>query len=301
MLMQAIDTYLALRRAAGFRLRSTERYLRYFAHFASARGETHVRSQTAVDWAGQARTEAERHRRLRTVAHFAHFMRVEEPRHELPPEGVFCGYHRRPKPYIFTDNELQRLLAHTRRLRPSGSLRPQTYSTLFTLLAVTGLRPSEALALRLHDITPEGLVIRDTKFGKSRFVPVHITTLEALDRYRQSRCRIAGHVDHLFVSLKRCPLSLASATRTFRQVLKAAGLPDRPGCPRLYDLRHRFATRALETGPTSRELISQHMLALATYLGHTHITYTYWYLEQTPTLMADIATSCEAFVFGGRS
>lgn len=301
MLMQAIDTYLALRRAAGFRLRSTERYLRYFTRFASARGESHVRGQTAVEWAGQARTEAERYRRLRTVTHFARFMRIEDPRHELPPEGVFRGNHQRPTPYLVTDDELQRLLAYTRCLRPAGSLRPHTYSTLFTLLAVTGLRPSEALALRLHDITPEGLVIRDTKFGQSRFVPVHATTLEALDRYCQCRCRIAGQVDHLFVSLKRRPLSLGSATRTFRQVLKAAGLPERPGHPRLYDLRHRFATRALETGPASRELISQHRLALATYLGHSHITYTYWYLEQTPMLMADIAMRCEAFVFGGQS
>ncbi len=300
MLMHAIDTYLALRRVAGFRLRATEQYLRYFVRFASARGETHVRSQTAVEWAGQARTEAERHRRLRTVTHFARFMRTEDPGHELPPEHVFCGNHRRPTPYIFTDDELERVFVHTRCLKPLRSLRPHTYSTLFTLLAVTGLRPSEALALRLHDITPEGLVIRDTKFGKSRFVPIHATTLAALDRYLHCRRHIAGHVDHLFVSLKRRPLSLCTATRTFHQVLKAAGLPDRPGHPRLYDLRHRFATRALEACPASRELISQHMLALATYLGHTHITYTYWYLEHTPQLMADIAMRCEAFACGGR-
>src|SRR6266516_2013947 len=107
MLMHAIDTYLALRRAAGFRLRATEHYLRYFARF----------------------------------------MRTEDPGHELPPEQVFCGNHRRPTPYIFTDDELERVLVHTRRLKPSRSLRPHTYSTLFTLLAVTGLRPSEALAL----------------------------------------------------------------------------------------------------------------------------------------------------------
>jgi integrase/recombinase XerD len=98
MLMHAIDTYLALRRVAGFRLRATEHYLRYFARFASARGETHVRSQTAVDWAGQAHTETERHRRLRTVLHFARFMRTEDPGHELPPEHVFCGSHRPTDP-----------------------------------------------------------------------------------------------------------------------------------------------------------------------------------------------------------
>lgn len=296
MLIQAVDTYLAVRRAAGFKLRSPEQYLRYFVRFASTHGDTHVRVKTAIDLAALARTEAERHRRLRTLVHFARFMRAENQRHEIPPDYVFCGQHQRPSPYIFTDDELWRLLVQASLLSPSGSLRPHTYSTLFTLLAVTGMRPSEALALRFQDITPDGLVIREAKFRKSRLVPLHETTVEALERYLQRRRLMAGNDEHLFVLLSRRKLSLVSATRTFRQIVKTAGLPDRPGRPRLYDLRHWFATRTLELCPDNRDGIRQHMLALTTYLGHTH---TYWYLENTPQLMTDIATRCEAFVSGG--
>ncbi len=215
MLIQAVDTYLAVRRAAGFKLRSPEQYLRYFVRFASTHGDTHVRVKTAIDWAALARTEAERHRRLRTLVHFARFMRAEDQRHEIPPDYVFCGQHLRPSPYIFTDDELRRLLVQASRLSPSGSLRPHTYSTLFTLLAVTGMRPSEALALRLQDITQDGLVIRETKFRKSRLVPLHETTVAALERYLQRRRLMAGNDEHLFVSLSRRKLSLVSATRTF--------------------------------------------------------------------------------------
>jgi integrase len=136
--------------------------------------------------------------------------------------------------------------------------------------------------------------------GTSRFVPGHATPLAALDRYLQCRRHSAGHVEHLLVSLKRRPWSRCTATRTFPQVLKAAGLPDRPGPPRLYALRHRCATRALEACPASRERISQHRLALATSLGHTHMPYPYWYLAHPPQLMADIAMRCEAFACGGR-
>ena len=166
---------------------------------------------------------------------------------------------------------------------------------------MTGLRPGEALALRVDDLTPDGLVIRQTKFRKSRLVPLHETTQAALERYRQRRRQVAGHDDHLFISLKRRPLAMCSAACTFRQVLEAAGLPDRPGRPRLHDLRHRFATRALELAPANRDHLDRYMLALRTYLGHTHLAGTYWYLEQVPQLMTEIAERCEAFFTGGPS
>ena len=113
----------------------------------------------------------------------------------------------------------------------------------------------------------DGLVIRETKFRKSRLVPLHETTVAALERYLQRRRLMAGNDEHLFVSLSRRKLSLVSATRTFRQIVKTAGLPDRPGRPRLYNLRHWFATRTLELCPDNRDGIHQHMLALTTYLG----------------------------------
>ena len=298
MLAQAVDDYLAVRRAAGFKLKSAERYLRYFVRFADARGETHVQAKSAIDWASEAKSEVERHRRYQCLIGFARFMHVEEPRHEIPPARVFCGYLPRPTPYLFTDEELRRLIGAAAHLGPPGSLRPQTYKTLFTLLAVTGLRPAEAYALCRDDITHDGLTIRKTKFGKSRLVPIHESTRCALEHYLEQRARVGWDDAHVFVSLAGRPLSACLVSRLFRQLLRTAGLPERPGRPRVHDLRHRFATRALEACSGSREHIGAHMLALTTYLGHAHVGSTYWYLESTPQLMTDIAARCEDFVWG---
>jgi len=299
MLSQSLDHYLAVRRAAGFKLRNSEWYLHSFVLFANAQGDTHVRIETAIAWAALASTENECAGRLSIVRLFSRFMHAEDPRYELVPEHVFCGHHQRPTPYIFTDDELRHLIVEARRLGPPGSLRPHTYDTLLTLLAVTGLRPAAALALRFDDLTPDGLVIRETKFRKSRLVPLHETTVAALQSYQQRRRQIAGHDDHLFVSLRRRPLTMVSAARTFRKLLQAAGLSDRQGRPRLHSLRHRFATRALERCPHDPDDISRHVVALSTYLGHVHLQGTFWYLESTPQLMTDIAEHCETFASGG--
>jgi integrase/recombinase XerD len=176
MLMQAVNTYLAIRRAMGFALDHTEGYLRNFARFALARGDTHIVAATAVDWASRTTSEAQRRNRLHTVIRFARFMAAEDARHEIPPEGLFWGRRQRPIPYIFSDNEIAQLLGAASRLGPPGSLRPQTYSTLFGLLAVTGMRVSEARHLYLQDVTRDGLLIRETKFHKSRLLPLHETT-----------------------------------------------------------------------------------------------------------------------------
>lgn len=301
MLTRAVDDYLALRRAVGFQLKTPELYLRYFVRFARTRGDTYLQATSAIDWASQASTEAERYRRYQCLTHFARFIHAEEPRHEILPEHVFCGHLPRPTPYLFTDDELHRLIRAAGRLGPSGSLRPRTYKTLFILLAVTGLRPAEAYALRLDDITNDGLIIRKTKFRKSRLVPIHGSTRTALEGYLEHRSRIARDDDHVFVSLAQHPLSSCIVSRTFRQLLREAGLPDRPGRPRVYDLRHRFATRALETCSDTRDHVGRHMLALTTYLGHADIKSTYWYLESTPKLMVDIAAQCEGFFCGDSS
>jgi integrase/recombinase XerD len=301
MVMAAVDTYLAVRRAAGFQLKPIELYLRSFARFAAARGETHVVAQTAMDWATTAASEAQRHNRLMTVRRFTRFIHAEDPRHELPPAGVFCGRRQRPIPYIFSAEEIQRLVTAARRLRPPGSLRPYTYSTMFGLLAATGMRPSEARALQLGDLTPDGLIIRQTKFKKSRLLPLHDTTWVALEGYLDRRRRVAGHAPHLFVSRRGGPLSYSVMVDTFYDVLRAAGIPREAGKPRprLMDLRHTFAVRGLETCPNNRDHVGHHMLALTTYMGHAKVESTYWYLESTPELMADIALHCEAFVYGG--
>ncbi len=303
MLMHAVDTYLAIRRAAGFKLDAVEGYLRNFAQFATAQGDTHVVTRTAIAWAAQAASEPQRHNRLNVVVRFARFSHAEDPRHDIPPARVFCGQRHRPTPYIFREQDIQALVTHAARLGPSGSLRPQTYSTLVALLAVTGLRISEALALRFQDVTPDGLVIRETKFRKSRLVPLHETATSALQGYLAQRCALALDDDHLFVSSRRRPLSYFTVVKTFHQLLDAAGIPadpDRPR-PRLMDLRHTFASRALETCPDGRDNVGRHMLALTTYMGHARVASTYWYLEQTPQLLGDIAQTCERFFDKERS
>ena len=301
MLIAAVETYLAVRRAAGFQLKPAESYLRSFARFATACGQTHVVTRTVIDWATTAASEAQRHNRLMAVLRFARFMHAEDRRHEIPPEHLFCGRRQRPIPYIFGADEIQRLLACARLLGPPGTLRPSTYSTLFGLLAATGMRPAEALALELRDLTPDGLVIRESKFKKSRLLPLHDTTRAALEQHLRQRRRVAGGDPHLFVSRGGGKLSHAIAAKTFHDVVKAAGIPREPGRPRprLMDLRHTFAVRGLESCPDHRDQVGRHMLALTTYLGHAKVESTYWYLESTPELMADLARRCEAFVYGG--
>jgi integrase len=175
------------------------------------------------------------------------------------------------------------------------------YSTLFALLYVTGLRISEALALEFDDFESETLLIRETKFKKSRRIPVHKTTAAALQRYIERRRRVTTEHKFLFISVRGHRLDRSSVCWVFRRLLKS--IPLRSGRqgqrPRIHDLRHAFATRALETSPEGRDSVGRHMLALSTYLGHANISDTYWYLEATPTLMRDIATACEAHMAGG--
>src|SRR5712671_2616677 len=244
-----------------------------------------------IAWAEQGASEPQRHNRLSVVVRFARFSHAEDSRHEVPPGRLFYGQRQRRVPYLFREEDLQALLAQAARLGPPGSLRPHTYSTLVALLAVTGLRISEALALRFQDVMPDGLVIRATKFRKSRLVPLHEPTTAALQRYLSKRCALALDDTHLFVSGQRRPLSSQSVRATFQQLVAAAGIPVAPGRrrPRLMDLRHTFAARALATCPDDRDHIGRHMLALTTYLGHARVKSTYWYLEQSPALMSNIA------------
>jgi integrase len=175
------------------------------------------------------------------------------------------------------------------------------YATLLGLIAATGLRVSEALDLRFDDLRPDGvLLIRRTKFGKSRLVPLHPTAADALDRYLKQRCGSAVTDDHVFLSAGNRRIASSTVSYTFRRVARLAGVAAERTRPcRIHDLRHTFATRSLEQCSTRRESISRHFVALATYLGHTDIVHTYWYLEATPALMTDIATAAEAMMTGG--
>jgi integrase/recombinase XerD len=218
----------------------------------------------------------------------------------LPPGHLLGRYYRRPTPFIFSAAQLRQLLEAARRLGPPGSLRPHTYETLFALLAVTGLRVSEALALRREDLTRDGLLIRKTKFQKSRLVPLHPTVAIALERYLDRRRVAGGEAARVFVGADGRPLRYQIVRWTFRQLVLAVGLSI-PGQPRphIHSLRHTFAVRALESRPESRLGAARHQVALMTYLGHSHLESTYWYLQSTPLLLHEIADACESVAAGG--
>jgi integrase/recombinase XerD len=299
MLLAHVERYLALRHLRGFTLRTASANLRAFARFAAERGDTHVRRATALAWATEGTSPSTRYIRLRDVAQLARFLHAEDPAHEIPA-NPFQASKGRPLPYIYAPEEIGQLVAATRRLRESYPLRRQVYATMLGLIAATGLRLSEALNLRLADVLPEGVLqIRRTKFGKSRLVPLHPTAITALEGYLQERNRLGVTDDHVFLSASSQRIASRTADYTFGRVRRLAGIaPARTRPPRLHDLRHTFATRALEQCPTRREAVARHFVALATYLGHSEIAHTYWYLEATPELMTDLAAAAEARIAG---
>lgn len=300
MLSDAVTRYVELRRATGFRFLDQGRMLKSFAAFAEARGDVVVRTATALQWAVLGSSQPRRHKRLLMVRSFALAAKAEVPRHEVPPADAFGAPKlKRPVPHIYTPDEIARLIQAAARLGPKGSIRPIMYATLFGLLAATGLRVSEALALKFSDITEDGLIIRNTKFKKSRLVPLHETVRRALENYVSVRS-LHQSDDALFISNSGRVREYTGVNLTFLQLARAIGLrgPSGQRGPRIHDLRHTFAVRSLEQCGRDRDDVARHMIALSTYLGHTHIRHTYWYLETTPLLMKQIAEATEALCLG---
>lgn len=303
MLKQAAQDYLMLRRALGYKLVDTGELLISFTEFAAERGDQTILAATAVEWASHGTSVQRRHRRLRTLELFVEHLRAEDARHERIPIEHFppSNKPRRYPPRIFSTEEIDRVLSLTSRLHPVKSIRPLTYRTLFGLLFTTGMRIGEALNLRLTDIQGNSLTIHQTKFGKSRWLPLHRSTVDALDFYLTQRTAWACDNDQLFLSWShRRPLSHDAALTTFQSLCAQAGLSGAGARrkPRLHDLRHSFATNALLRCAANRDAVEQNMLALSTYLGHVSVNSTYWYLEQTPELMRDIANACEGIQKG---
>jgi integrase len=300
-MMAAVNAYLALRRAAGFDMFNAGFLLASYASFATERNEAHISAETAIAWANRGPSVAQRDERLKTICRFARYIRAEDHRHALPPANYFGWRKRRRVPYIYSEGEISRLLQAAGRLGPAGALRPHTYSTLLALLATTGLRISEALKLRFTDITADGLLIRETKFKKTRLVPLHDTVMAGLNRYVARRRQVGAGDDHVFIGDHGRSLPYSAVQSTFQTLLRKAGLwpPSGGRRPRLHDMRHAFAVKALRASPAGRSRISEHMVALATYLGHVNIYSTYWYLEATPELLQDVADIGESFLCEG--
>jgi integrase len=301
MLSEEVDRYIALRRTLGYKLRKPARHLRAFADYAASLGEAHVRAATILAWVTSAGpTREARAERFRNLALFARFLHAEDSRHEVPGRNPFAIRKTRPIPYIYTPDEIARILDAARKLRLQrlNPLRGELYTTMFGLIAATGLRVSEAIALRVDDVWADGVLhIRETKFCKSRLVPLHPTVVEAVSRYLEKRSRIAADSDYLFPSVRGRALCPSTVNYIFRRLLRQAGVaPGRRRQPRIHDLRHTFATRVLEQCGAERGEIARHFVALSTYLGHADIRNTYWYLQATPEMMTDIAAAAEMLV-----
>jgi integrase len=233
------------------------------------------------------------------VRQFARWLNAIEPRHQVPPRRLLDVRHRRGKPHIYSDEEITRLMAEAGRLKSSTGMKALALETLIGLLAATGLRPGEAAALEIGDVNldVQVLVIRESKFGKSRQVPIHPSTATALKRYARHRDRIFRNRDNsfFFVSDRGAPLELGAVRRWFCKASRACGLrkkQERHRCgrgPRLQDLRHTFATRRLVEWYKNGSNVAVQMPKLATYLGHSSVACTYWYIEAVPELL-ELAT-----------
>jgi integrase len=201
MLSQDLTRYTDLHRSLGFKFRIQHSLLRNFVTYAEAQGDEFVRVDRVLDWAARAPSPPQRRNRLLTVRRFALAMQAEDARHEVPAADAL-GHARfdRRIPHIYRPDEIAELMQAAAQLQPAGSIRPLMYSTLFGLLAATGMRISEALALRLEGITADGLIIRQTKFQKSRLLPLHETTRRALDHYLSARVRLGTLDGALLVS-----------------------------------------------------------------------------------------------------
>jgi integrase/recombinase XerD len=303
----AVDEYLALRRGLGFSLRGPGALLCHFVAFLEREGAASITRELALRWAQEPATAqpATWASRLSAIRRFAQFWSASDPRTEVPPLGLLPHRYRRKPPYIYTEGEIRRLIEAARQLPSATGVRPATYATLFGLLAVTGLRISEALALNRDDIdwAEAVLTIRRTKFGKSRLVPVHPSTQRALRRYSGQRDRVypTPTTASVFVSERGVRLTPWTVRWTFNRLSRQVGLrgpADRRG-PRLHDLRHRLAVTTLLRWYRAGVDVERHLPALSTYLGHRHVADTYWYLSAVPELLRLAAARLEAR--GGRS
>lgn len=292
-LTQAIQDYLALRRSLGFKLRDAGAALAGFAAFMEQRQAEHITTALALEWAQQPRAAQPAHwaQRLSYVRGFARHHLASDPNTEVPPPGLLPFRPARARPHLYSSEEIRRLLEEALRLPTAASLRPWTFHALLGLLSVTGLRLGEALRLRLDDVDLDAgvLTVRGTKFGKSRLVPIHASTREVLASYRARR---ASHLRsdgaaHFFVTSTGHRLDEGDVHRTFYRLSRAVGLrgPQDSYGPRLHDFRHRFAVETLMRWYREGQDAERLLPVLSTYLGHVHVSDTYWYLSAHPQLM----------------
>ncbi len=291
-----LDRYLSVRRSLGYDLRTEERRLRRFARFADQEGAPHIDTALFLRWDASlpAATTSTRSARLSAVRLFAQWLSSIDPAHEVPPRGLLPDRSQRPRPHIYSEAEIASIIAAAKALPSIYGLRGLTYSTLFGLIAVTGLRISEALALDHDDLDVENgvLRVRRGKLGKERLLPLDSTVVAQLVGYSAERDRLLGSApDAFFVTWKGTRLTDCSARYNFAHACQQIGLrAHQHYCrhgrgPRIHDLRHTFAVQTMINWYRTGKDPAREMIRLTTYLGHTNPDNTFWYLEAVPELL----------------
>ena len=291
-LRPAVDDYLSVRRALGYKLRRAEKLLVDFVDFVERVGADRITIDLALSWATQsAKADASWWAgRLSVVRGFATYLHTLDAMTEVPPPDLMPRRSHRAVPYLYSDEDIAALVNAAETL--SSPLRVLTYKTLIPLLAVTGMRIGEAIRLDRSDLDLRGgvLTVRLSKFGKSRQLPLHASTVEALRSYLLRRDRLSARPEapSLFISTAGARLLYCNVQWTFQRLVHHAGLTVRsPQCrPRLHDLRHSFAVRTVIDAYRADANVAVRLPLLSTYLGHTHPANTYWYLSAAPELLA---------------
>ncbi|SAL07264.1 integrase family protein [Caballeronia calidae] len=291
-LRKSMDEYLTMRRRLGFKLHEAGQRLEGFVRFMERRRASHISASLALTWARESPSVQPViwAQRLGVVRGFACYLSAFDSHTEIPPAGLLPHRYHRRAPYLYTDEETRRILAAALALPPASELRRWTYFTLIGLLSVTGLRPGEVVSLELEDVDLKEcvLTVRGSKHGKSRYVPIHSSTRDALADYlrRRERCLAGSPETHLFVTSQGKPLSGEVISHTFTALTQKIGLRDSTRyAPRLIDYRHLFAVTTLARLARSGKDPERWLPVLSTFLGHQWTKDTYWYVEQHPELM----------------
>ncbi|HKE86481.1 MAG TPA: tyrosine-type recombinase/integrase [Vicinamibacterales bacterium] len=299
--------YVALRRALGFTMRPDERLLREFVDFVERQPESAAMAHLTVTWATRTGGPGTQGRRLSIARQFLVYVQAFDTDVAVPGSGLLPSV-RRSRPRLLIEQDVTRLMDAARGVGPRDALRPQTVATYIGLLASCGLRAQEAIRLTLEDValtaTPPRLTIRQTKFRKSRLVPLHATTAAALNAYAIRRHQLGydGLCDAFFVSERGTPLNYHVIARTFVALARRLGLRGPAGTRgmSLHHLRHSFAVARLAAWAEAGDDTRDRLPALATYLGHARPQDTYWYLTAAPQVLEAAAARFEAFADFGR-
>jgi integrase len=297
--------YLRIRRALGYKLARAEKLLAQFIDHLDGRGERLITIENTLAWVTlPGGSGSWRAFRLSTVRGFAAYLHALDPAHQVPPADLCPNAPARATPYLYSDEEIAALIAATVTLR--GGLRQVTFQTLIGLLSVTGMRVGEAIRLDRDDVDlAHGvLTVRDTKFGKSRELPVHPSTVAALRDYARQRDRLFPQpsTSAFLISTAGSRLLYCAVHSTFKKLRDHAGLRRRSATcrPRIHDIRHAFAVRTVLDWYRADLDVQPRMPLLSTYLGHVHPSDSYWYLTAAPELL-QIAADRLQRTEGGRS